>query len=74
MLLTQKVFAFCPYPATYEGIAYKPFQNTICYPENSPGTGYCEFKIIDNGLDIKVPCTSGNCSSQGYANTISIII
>lgn len=67
LFLTQITSASCPYPATYEGISHKPFPNTVCYPESGTGTGYCQFKIIDNGLDIKVPCTSGNCSSQGYA-------
>lgn len=66
-IISINIYAVCPHPATYPATAYKPFPPTICYPE-SGGLGYCQFNIIDNGLDIKVPCTNTEgCSDQAYA-------
>lgn len=66
LLFTSKTFASCPYPSNFPAIAKKPFPTIICYPE-SGGSGYCKFRLVDNGLDIKAACTDPEgCSSGSY--------
>lgn len=66
LLFTSKTFASCPYPSNFPAIAKKPFPPTICYPE-SGGSGYCKFRLVDNGLDIKAACTNPDgCTDGSY--------
>jgi hypothetical protein len=64
-LFSLHATAVCYHPATYPGTAHKPFPATICYPEGGGGNGYCQFRVIDDGLDIQVPCTN----PQGCGST-----
>lgn len=71
-LFSIQSYAVCYHPATYPGIGHKPFPATVCYPD---GDGkYCEFRVIDNGMDIQVPCTKpSGCSAPAYAIDIQSI-
>lgn len=65
LLFTSKTFASCPHPSTFNAISNKPFPTSFCYPESGGGSGYCEFVIYDNGMDIQVPCTNPNgCGTE----------
>ena len=74
-LFSIQSYAVCYHPATYQGTAHKPFPSTVCYPEGGSGTGYCQFRIIDDGLDIQVPCTNpdGCGSSPAYAISLQSV-
>lgn len=67
-LFSIQSYAVCHHPATYQGIAYKPFPSTVCYPEGGSGNGFCKFDLVPPPFDVQLPCTdSDGCGSTSYA-------
>jgi hypothetical protein len=67
-LFSIQSYAVCHHPATYPGIAHKPFPNTVCYPEDGTGNGFCKFNLVRPPFNVEVPCTnSDGCVADAYA-------